>query len=182
MFPDMSRGRLHLSRMRVHDPKVLRAAEVLASLSLVVALQAVASDTAVAKSVTIRVLVASHPRSVKDVPPKTFDLGEWTKGDTYRGTSILYNALRQFGKPKGAPVGTSRFVQTVLSGETYWFDGVFMLPGGTMHARGVMHWVAKNLTVAIVGGTGLYEGATGAVAERVLPNGVPLDVAHLHLP
>jgi hypothetical protein len=99
-----------------------------------------------------------------------------------QGTSILRNYVRQFGKPKGARVGTSRFVETALSPQRIMFDGISSLPGGTVHARGVMHEVAGNLTVAIVGGTGLYARATGVIEGSHLPSGVTLDVARLQVP
>jgi hypothetical protein len=147
------------------------------------ALPAAASDRAAATSVTIRVLVLPVTRSFTDVAPKTHATrGEYTKGDTLRGTSILRNAVKQFGKPKGARVGTSRFVETALSSARLRFDGVANLPGGTLHARGVMHEVAGNVTVAIVGGTGVYAGATGVIAGHHLPSGVTLEVARLQVP
>ena len=49
-----------------------------------------------------------------------------------------------------------------------------------MHARGVMHEVAGNLAVAIVGG-GLYARATGVIEGSHLPSGVTLDVARLQV-
>jgi hypothetical protein len=72
------------------------------------------SDAARAKSVTIRFFRLSLPRSVKDVPPTTFDQGEWTRGDTYRGSANLENTTRQFGRPKNARIGTSLFGKTAL--------------------------------------------------------------------
>src|SRR5262245_11803283 len=161
---------------------MLRAPVLLASLWLVMALPAAASDAAAAKSVTIRVLVMPVTRTFTDVAPKTHGTtGEYTKGDTLRGTSILLNAVRQFGKPKGARVGTSRFVETALSPQKLRFDGVSRLPGGTLHARGVMYEVAGNLTVAVVGGTGLYAEASGVIEGHHLPSGVTLDVARLQV-
>ena len=58
------------------------------------------------------------------------------------GTSILRNAVPQFGKPRGARVGT----------------------------------------VAVVGGTGRYAGATGTMGGHHLPSGVTEDVARVHVP
>jgi hypothetical protein len=146
------------------------------------ALPAAASDAEPVKSVTIRVFVTPVTRSFRDVPPKTHGTtGEYTKGDTLSGTSSLRNAARQFGKPKGAHVGTSRFVFTALSTERARFDGVARLPGGTVHARGLVK-VEGSLQVAIVGGTGVYAGATGVVEGQVLASGVQLDVLRLRVP
>ncbi len=86
---------------------MLKAAMRLASVSLVMALPAAASDAATAKSLTIRVYVKEVTQSIKDVPPKTLVGFEYTKGDTIRGTEILRNAVRQFNRPKGANVGTT---------------------------------------------------------------------------
>jgi hypothetical protein len=162
---------------------VLRAAALLAFLSLVMGLPAAASATAAAQSVVIRVLITPGTRTFTDVPPKTHALtGAYTKGDTLEGTSILRNAVRQYGKPKGARIGTDHFVETALSPQRIMFDGVSSVPGGTLHARGVMKEVAGKLTVAVVGGTGVYQGATGVILGSHLPSGVTLDVARLHVP
>jgi hypothetical protein len=161
---------------------VVRAAALLASLSLVAALPAPASDTAAARSVTIRVLVTPVTRSFRDVAPKTHGTtGAYTKGDTLRGTSIFRNAVRQFGKPKGARIGTSRFVFTALSPRRFRFDGVSRFPRGTVHSRGVVE-VEGHPKVPIVGGTGLYTGATGVVESPLLGKGVLLDIIRLQLP
>jgi hypothetical protein len=123
----------------------------------------------------------SLPLSIKDVPPRTFDLGVWTRGDTYRGTAALENAARQFGKPKGARVGTSLFVESALSSRRFTWDGVDRFPGGTLHSRGVMRRVAGSWTVAIVGGTGVYAGATGSLTARESVGGLETDTIRLRL-
>ena len=94
--------------------------------------------------------------------------GEYTKGDTLTGTSVLRNAVPQFGKPKGARVVP--------------LASFASLPGGTLRARGAMGEVAGNSTVAIVGGTGLYAGASGLIEGHVLVSGVQLDVVRLQVP
>ena len=120
-------------------------------------------------------------RSVKDAPPKTLNLGEYTKGDTISGTSILRNAVRQFGKPKGARVGTSRGVLTALSSQMAKADAVASFPGGTVHARGVGR-IGPTARVPIVGGTGVYAGATGVVEGRHVASGDTLEILHLQVP
>ena len=111
-----------------HDRSMLRAAVLLASVALVMALPAAASDAAATRSVTIRVLVQPVTRTIKDVPPKTINLVQYTKGDTIRGTSILRNAVPQFGKSKGARVGTSSFVITAVASQTLRTDGIAKFP------------------------------------------------------
>jgi hypothetical protein len=169
-------------RSDCHDRPMPRAAVLLASLLLVMALPAAASDNAAAKSVTIRVLVTPVTRKIKDVPPKTLKVrGEWSKGDTLSGTSILRNAVPQFGKPKGARVGTSSFTDIALSSQMVRTDGVARLPGGTLHIRGVAP-IGLTVKLPIVGGTGIYAGATGVVEGRHLANGATLNVCRLQVP
>jgi hypothetical protein len=154
----------------------------LASVSLVMALPAAASDAAAPKSVTIRVVVKEVTQSIKDVPPRTFALEhEYTKGDTIRGTELLRNAVRQFDKPKGATVGTDRYVITAVALQKIRVDFVTRFPGGTVHAHGVGKAGSKP-EVPIVGGTGVYAGATGSIEGRHLANGEKLNIYRLHVP
>jgi hypothetical protein len=161
---------------------VLRAAALLASLSLVLALPAAASDSAAAKSVTIRVIATPVTRAFDDVAPKTHaTTGQYTKGDTLSGTSILRNAVQQLGLAKGARVGTSRFEIIALSSQRAMWDGFALLPGGSVHAHGVVK-IEANPKVPIVGGTGLYKGATGVVEGQLLANSVHLDILRMRVP
>jgi hypothetical protein len=109
---------------------------------------------------------------VEDVAPHTVRLlGKFTKGDRVKGTALLRNVVPQFGKPKGANVGTVSAVFVSLSPQTVREDSVSRFPGGTVHVRGVSTIVPRtrpHLKFTIVGGTGIYAGATG-VAERVFP-------------
>ena len=160
-----------------------RAAVILVLVSLVMALPAAAADAAAtAKSVTIRVFVVPVTRQVKDVPPQRFNLGEKSRGDTLSGTSILRNAVRQFGKPKGARVGTSRFVEVWLMPKRLTIDSVGRLPGGTLHVHGVGSIETNRPKLPIVGGTGVYAGATGFVVGQVLPSDQQLDTFRLRVP
>jgi len=161
---------------------MLRAAVLLASVSLVVAFPAAASDAATARSVTIRVYVEEVTQSIKDVPPKTFALTHvYTKGDTIRGTESLRNAVRQFDKPKGAKVGSDRYVITAVALQKVRVDFVTRFPGGTVHAHGEGKPGLKP-EVPVVGGTGLYAGATGSIEGRHLANGEKLNIYRLQVP
>jgi hypothetical protein len=161
---------------------MLRAAVLLASVSLVMALPAAVSDAAATRSVTIRVYVKEVTQSIRDVPPTTFRLAhEYTKGDTISGTEILRNAVRQFNKPKGANVGTDRYVITALSSQRLRVDFVTRFPGGTVHAHGEGK-VGSKPEVPIVAGTGLYMGATGSIEGQHLANGEKLNIYRLQVP
>ena len=155
---------------------------LLASVSLVIALPAAASDAATAKSFTIRVYVKQVTQSIKDVPPRTLRLAhEYTKGDTIRGTEILRNAVRQFNKPKGAIVGADRYVIIAVAWQKVRVDFVTRFPGGTVHAHGEGK-IGSKPKVPIVGGTGLYAGATGSIEGQHLANGEKLNIYRLHIP
>jgi hypothetical protein len=161
---------------------MVRAAVLLASVSLAMALPAAASDAATDRSLTIRVYVTEVTQSIKDVPPKTFAREhEYTKGDTIRGTETLRNAVQQFGKPKGAAVGTDRYAITAVAWQKIRVDFVTRFPGGTVHAHGVGKAGSKP-EVPIVGGAGRYAGATGVVEGRHLANGEKLNVYCMQVP
>jgi len=146
------------------------------------ALPAAASDAATATSLTIRVYVKRVMQLIKDVPPRTFRLAhEYTKGDTIRGTEILRNAVRQFNKPKGANVGTDRYVIIAVAWQKVRVDFVTRFPGGTVHAHGEGK-VGSKPEVPIVGGTGLYAGATGVIEGQHLANGEKLNIYRLQVP
>jgi hypothetical protein len=145
------------------------------------ALPAAASGAATARSFTIRVYVTEVTQSIKDVPPKTLKLGnEYTKGDTVRGTELLRDAARQFNKPKGADVGTDRYVIIGVALQTVRVDFVTRFPGGTVHAHG--EGKRGKPEVPIVGGTGLYAGATGSIEGQHLANGEKLNIYRLQMP
>jgi hypothetical protein len=159
---------------------MLKAAVRLASVSLVMALPAAASDAGTAKSFTIRVYVKEVTQSIKDVPPKTLVGFEYTKGDTIRGTEILRNAVRQFNKPVGANVGTDRYVILAVAYQRVRVDFFARFPRGTVHAHG--EGKPGSGKVPIVGGTGLYAGATGVAEGRHLANGKKLNIYRLQIP
>jgi hypothetical protein len=158
---------------------VLRAVAALGVLSLVFALPA-ASHAATAKSLTIRVYVKEVSQSIKDVPPKTLGGFEYTTGDTIRGTEILRNAVRQFNKPRGADVGTDRYVILAVAYQKVRADFVAKFPGGTIHAHG--EGKPGSGKVPIVGGTGLYAGARGVAEGRHLATGEKLNIYRLQVP
>ena len=156
---------------------------LVAATSLVVAVPAGSSDPWWPKPVTIRVYVTPVAGSItKDVPPHTTILGIFTKGDTVSLTAILRNVVPQFGKPKGWNVGTFSDVSIALSSQTVREDIVARFPGGTVHARGERK-VTTHWKLPIVGGTGIYAGATGVVERLVLVTATdPLRIYRLQVP
>jgi hypothetical protein len=158
-----------------------RAALLLALGSVVMALPTAVSDAATARSLTIRVYVDEVTQSIKDVPPKTLKLGgEYTKGDTVRGTEKLRNVVSQFDKPKNAVVGHDRYVIVGVAYQTVRVDFVATFPGGTIHAHG--QGKRGRPEVPVVGGTGAYAGASGSIEGQHLANGEKLNTYRLQLP
>jgi hypothetical protein len=180
--------RLDVRAEWAYDRPVLRAA-VLATTSLVVALPAGSSDAAASKSLTIRVIETPVTQTItKDVPPRmATPVGRFTKGDTVSETAILSNVVPQFGWPKGATAGSLSRVIVALSPRTVRDESVAKFLEGTVHVRGESkavpdhgvgfhHVLSEPFVVVlrehrklpIVGGTGVYAGATGVVESRYL--------------
>jgi hypothetical protein len=147
-------------------------------LLLLVALVAFAAPgVSRAETVTIQVKSAVVKVTPVDKAPK----GR-SAGDRVIQRNKLTNAVRQFGKPKGARVGTDSGTVTFTSPTTARFDGVARLPGGTIKLRGNVRPLADGgIQIPIAGGTGRYAAATGTVT--VAPGDDPvLNVYRVTLP
>jgi Dirigent-like protein len=130
-----------------------RAAFVLA-LTLVVTV--VPSASAAPPSVITLVSETTSESSV-DAPPR-----KDSAGDRQLFTSRLLNARRQFGKPKGAAVGSDRGTLTLTSARSANLKTVAKLPGGTITTNGPLRAAGDGaVAVAVVAGTGTFAGARG---------------------
>jgi hypothetical protein len=78
-------------------------------------------------------------------------------------------------------VGTDRYVITAVAWQKVRVDFVTRFPGGTVHAHGEGKAGSKP-EVPIVGGTGLYAGATGSIEGQHLANGEKLNIYRLQIP
>jgi hypothetical protein len=143
---------------------VKRAAAVAAVLAALAA-----PGAAQAENLTIQVTsVVVKVTSVDKKPKGT------SKGDRVRQRNRLINTVAQFGKPKGARVGTDEGTITFTSAHTERYDGIARLPDGTIRIKGeVRPILGGGIRIRIVGGTGRYAAATGmlyvaAGEERVL--------------
>jgi hypothetical protein len=128
-----------------------------------------AAHSGVASPTTIAVISIDTSEHSSDVSPKGTSVG-----DVYSGTTRLVNERAQFGKPKGASVGTARNSLRVISARPVRFYGEIFtrLPGGTVHAKGVLSTPASpNDTphIRVIGGSGVYAGVTGRVSFYDLP-------------
>ena len=135
------------------------AAGGLAILALSFPLQASAARTMVIRLTSVTTSVKPH-----DVAPTGV-----SKGDNYLATSRLLNRVPQFGKPKGAVVGTDRGTLTILTKTTGKSAGVAKLPGGTIRFQGSGR-LGTSSTIPVVGGTGDFKGAHGTLLVNQLGN------------
>lgn len=128
---------------------------------------------------TIRILSVVRTFEQKDVAPKGL-----SPGDQVRMTDRLYNAVPQFGKPKGALVGSDWGTITIRrdlrSGK---FRGAAALPGGSITVAGLVPLDGTPSVAAVVSGTGRFSNARGSVAVSTLPGrGRSANVFRLTLP
>jgi hypothetical protein len=151
---------------------MLRRVVVLAALALLVA-------PGVARAETLTIQVTSVVITIKpiDKQPKGT-----SKGDRIVQRNRLLNAVRQFGKKKGARVGTDSGTLVFTSAHSARFVGTTKLPGGTIKLKGVVRPLADGgLQIPVTGGTGRYAEATGTL--RVAPGDKKvLNVYQLTLP
>jgi len=119
---------------------------------------AVAAPGAKAGRLTIVVTSVSLTAKPTDMAPKGT-----SKGDTIEYRDRLLNAKRQFGRAKGAVVGTDRGTMTFTSAHTAIFSGVAVLPGGTLQLQGRVVALGKAFAIPVSGGTGRFAKAKGYV-------------------
>jgi ABC-type sugar transport system substrate-binding protein len=116
-------------------------------------------SAAQAQSVTIRVTSILVSLKTTDVEPK----GVVSRGDHNDYRNVLRNAVAQFGKAKGARVGSDSGRLTFTGAHTARYSGTARLPDGTLIVRGTVRSVGKSLQYPVVGGTGRYASARGTL-------------------
>jgi hypothetical protein len=109
----------------------------------------------------------SHTKSVKvvDLPPR----GKSSAGDLVMAISTLRNS-------EGARVGTE-YIDCNLTGRARTFEsanyectGTSKLGDGTITYAGNLRLAAREITVAVTGGTGAYDGASGNLVSTSTGN------------
>jgi hypothetical protein len=109
-----------------------------------------------------------------DVPPKAD-----SRGDHDLSASRLINARPQFGKPKGAVVGSDRSVMVLTSPRSAVMKTIARLPGGTLTVNGrLMAAGGGAVQIAVESGTGIFVGAKGTLTVLV-PTG-PKTVVNIY--
>ena len=123
-----------------------------------------------AGSQTIRITSVTVKMVTHDVGPKGA-----SKGDTITYADRLLNAAAQFGKTKGARVGSDSGKLTFTSAHTATFAGKATLPGGTLTLSGAVIGLTNGgLLIPVVGGTGVFDHVTGTLTvgagDKRVPN------------
>ena len=116
---------------------------------------------------TIRLIgSAASSRYLVDHAPKGYP----NKGDVVRETSTLRNAVAQFGRPKGATVGSDVWITTIVIPPFGKADvkAATTIPGGTIRAVGTVTATETMGTFRVVGGTAKYARARGTLSLRNL--------------
>jgi hypothetical protein len=137
-------------------------------------------------SVVVFVLLPAvgQARSARTMDVKVVSVlsGYSVSGTSLRMTDKLYNLVPQFGKPKGALVGSDSGTLKKTGTISFSFRGVARLAGGTLTVKGrvIGGEPVSNLTVA--GGTGRFAGARGIVVIREMRGkGRAANIFHLTL-
>jgi hypothetical protein len=100
------------------------------------------------------------------------EIGIGKKGPVPGSTFVFSEKLTQ----AGSPVGSDHIVCTFTGSwpsETDFCRAVFRVNGSTIVAEGIS--AQGPFTVAIVGGTGRYQGARGTIRSTPTKNGETLD-------
>jgi len=126
----------------------------------------------VSKVVDFRILVNRPPESFGNV------------GDKVRAKNSLRNAVAQFGRPKGALVGSDLQTVTVtsLTPTRVRVTVSVTLPGGTLRAAGTV--TSPKQALPVIGGSGDFAGARGTTEVKSLDaDGDPaLNIYRLRFP
>jgi hypothetical protein len=101
---------------------------------------------------------------VKDKAPK----GE-SKGDIITGSSVLRNAVAQFGRPSGAVVGRDQYRIVVETPNLAAIRVTVTLPGGTITCRGKLFHSRTRQVLQAVSATGAFAHASGLCTATNAP-------------
>jgi len=124
----------------------------------VLAFAALPVVTAAAANQQIKVISVTVSTVSHDVGPKGA-----SKGDTIAYRDKLVNATQQFGKKKGAAVGSDSGTMTFTGPHTATFRGKAVLPGGTLTLSGPVYSTTAGLVVPVTGGTGAFAHVHGTL-------------------
>lgn len=147
--------------------------------SLLVTVPANGAPRTDTKTVTIRVVsVTVGSRFIVDKAPK----GVRNVGDTVWTTSNLRNERPQFGKSKGALVGSKVAIYTVVSPSVGTVKETTTLPDGKIRSSDRRAYDGCcGTTSQVTGGTGVFAEARGTVHTEQLTRERHLKIYRLQL-
>jgi len=90
------------------------------------------------------------------------------------GPGDVLAALFNIRTPGGAKAGTESVSLLSIPGHQTLGHSAFALNGGQIDAMGNVPDTATRFTVAIIGGTGIYEGVTGQIRNVESSSGIDL--------
>jgi hypothetical protein len=112
-----------------------------------------------------------------DNPPKARNRRNprFSPGDAFVFTSPLFNEANK-------RIGTLHVHCTLTRGGTFarvrgQCNATYALRDGTLAVSAVLR--GEDAAIAVIGGTGAYEGARGSITDRDLPRGRTEDTVHL---
>jgi hypothetical protein len=150
-----------------------------AALLLSVATPAFGRSGAEAPTRIQLVSVTVQGKMLADAPPK----GLASAGDRFSDRSRLLNAAPQFGRKRGAVVGSDSTTWRYISATTIAIRAKVKLPGGTLTIRGRMRVDdTPGFVLPVIGGSGAYARARGTITVGPLPNGRASNVYRLTYP
>ena len=156
-------GRTLLAAPRRRRFEFVGRALVVVLGALVMALPVAAVGHGETETMTIRLTSTTDTtKTLVDKSPKLVA----SKGDVYRISSLLRNAVAQFGRAKGAFVGSEIATFTFLSRTRMEVKAAASLPGGFSFAGGRIR--LGHVTHPVTGGTGRFAGARGTAESRGL--------------
>ena len=129
------------------------------ALSGVIVLMLSAQTARPADSTTVTIRLISHTSAGTEVLRDRAPIGT-SKGDVYRLTSELRNAVAQFGRGKGAIVGHQTVVFKWLGRNRADITVRSDLPGGRLLGGGVVR-LSPQMAYRITDGTGRFKNASG---------------------
>jgi autotransporter-associated beta strand protein len=119
----------------------------------------VGSPASAASSHTILVTSETITMATHDLTPH----GP-SKGDTVTYRDRLVNAVAQFGRKQGSPIGSDSGKLTFTGAHSATFSGRTTLPGGTLTLAGPVFTLQNgDLVIPVVGGTGSFAGLRGTL-------------------
>jgi hypothetical protein len=151
----------------------LRAALVFA---IVVLIDAATTSGAQSKYLVIPLLSKTTSVQTQDMPPPGY-----SNGDVIFGTSLLRNAVAQFGKPRGAVVGRDEFRVTYKTDDSFTKRVTATLPGGTIVCQGTAYFAEPKQTILVIRGTGAFTKASGTCeTSKTSPNRYGADSLNVY--